>query len=181
MKKRQPDWVFRIFLFLVAALLFSSAAFLVFNLSKTNHSSAATSSPPATPSICVPPSSGEIFRTTFVCADFTVPIGALGPGYYYVKLKDHISQKEVLSFFIHGKNTVNFEIDAGIYDLYFAHGDTWYGSELLFGDDTEYMMAESPIIIDSNNESIQIWTPSIICGENLALGTISISSSEFRQ
>lgn len=179
MKKRQPDLVFRIFLFLVSALLFSSVAFLVFNLSKTNHSSAATSSPPATPSIFVPPSSGEIFRTTFVGADFTVPIGALGPGYYYVKLKDHISQKEVLSFFIHEKNTVNFEIDAGIYDLYFAHGDTWYGSELLFGDDTEYMMAESPIIIDSNNESIQIWSPSIICGENLVIDATPIPQSDF--
>lgn len=179
MKKRQPDWVFRIFLFLVAALLFFSVAFLVFNLSKTNYSSAATSSPPTTPSICVPPSSGEIFRSTFVSADFTVPIGALGPGYYYVKLKDHISQKEVLSFFIHGKNTVNFEIDAGIYDLYFAHGDTWYGSELLFGNDTEYMMAESPITISSNNESIQIWAPSIIYGENLVIDATPIPQSDF--
>lgn len=176
MSSNKPDWPLRICLLFIAIILIASAIFLALNLSKTRP---AASSPPASPSICVPPSSGEIFRTTFVGADFTVPIGALGPGYYYVKLKDHISQKEVLSFFIHGKNTVNFEIDAGIYDLYFAHGDTWYGSELLFGDDTEYMMAESPIIIDSNNESIQIWSPSIICGENLVIDATPIPQSDF--
>ncbi len=179
MEPRKTDYALRIFLFFVAILLISSVIFLVFNLTKTKSAELSASPPPTSPSICIPPSSGEIFHTVFLSPSPTVPVGAIGDGYYYVKLKDHTSQKEVLSFFLHGKNTVNFNVDVGTYDLYFAHGDVWYGEDLLFGDDTEYMMAESPIVISQNNDPIQIWAPSIFQGEDLIISTTPIDAVRF--
>lgn len=176
MSSHKPDWPMRICLFFIAIILIASAVFLALNLSKTRP---AASSPPPSPSVCVPPSSGEIFHTTFSSSGLSVPIGAIGPGYYHVKLKDHTSQQEVLSFFLHGKNTVNFNVNYGTYDLYFAHGDVWFGPDLLFGNDTEYMMAKFPITINANNDSVQIWTPSIILGDDLVIDTTSIHPSEF--
>lgn len=179
MRPHKTDWPLRISLFLLAFLLIFPLITLVFNLSEMKPTISSLSPTPPSPSVCIPPSSGEIFHSSFVSPDLSIPFGAIGPGYYYVKLKDHSSQKEVLSFFIHGKNTVNFNVSSGTYDLYFAHGDVWYGNDLLFGDDTEYMMAKSPISISQNNEPIQIWTPSVIHGENLVIDTTSISPSEF--
>lgn len=179
MSSHKPDWPLRICLFFIAIILISSVIFLALNLSKTKPSVSSASSPPASPSVCDPPSSGEIFHTTFSSSGLSIPIGAIGPGYYYVKLKDHTSQQEVLSFFLHGKNTVNFNVNSGTYDLYFAHGDSWFGPDLLFGNDTEYMMAKFPITINSSSDSVQIWTPAIIHGEDLVIDTTSIHPSEF--
>lgn len=184
MESHKPDWAFRIFLLLVSVLLISSGIFLILNLAKMRSAPLLASPPPvssptASHTICTIPSSGSIFHSTFSSSDPSVPFGAIGAGYYYVKLKDHTSQKEVLSFFLHGKNTVNLNVDTGTYDLYFAHGDVWCGEYLLFGDDTEYRLVESPIIIDQSNDPIYIWAPTAIIGNDVVVDTMPIDVTSF--
>lgn len=191
MESRKPDRALRICWILISVLLISSVIFLVFNLVKMRSSPLLASSPTASPasspiaspttshSICILPSSGAIFHSSFSSSNSSIPIGAIGSGYYYVKLKDHASQKEVLSFFLHGKNAVNLNIIAGTYDLYFAHGDVWYGKYLLFGDDTEYRRVDPPIVIDQSNDPIYIWTPTVILGNDVVVDTTPIDAASF--
>ena len=48
-----------------------------------------------------------------------------------------------ISFYVSGDSTANIEIPIGIYQLYFACGKTWFGSEDLFGDETTYYTTDN--------------------------------------
>lgn len=54
-----------------------------------------------------------------------------------VSLKDS-SGRTLLSFFVRGGDTVTVDVPAEKMYVHFASGTTWYGEEVLFGDDTVY-------------------------------------------
>lgn len=56
-----------------------------------------------------------------------------------VKLKTSAGV-ERLSFFVRAGDTVTIGVPAEYLYVYFASGETWYGRQLLFGDETHYSM-----------------------------------------
>lgn len=56
-----------------------------------------------------------------------------------VKLKD-ASGNEVLSFYVRAYSSVTVGVPGQYLYTYFASGDTWYGEEYLFGEETSYSM-----------------------------------------
>lgn len=62
-----------------------------------------------------------------------------------VKLKD-TSGTTLLSFYVRSGDTVTVDVPAEMMYVHFASGETWYGEEELFGDDTIY--AEDKQLMD---------------------------------
>lgn len=57
----------------------------------------------------------------------------------------HVSgygEGEDLSFFIRAGETVELDVPVGVYRLYYATGDTWYGTEHKFGPRTAYFTSD---------------------------------------
>ena len=59
-----------------------------------------------------------------------------GDYYYYVLLNNASTGKTAVSLFVHPGKTVNIDVPLGDYEMYYALGETWYGTTHLFGPDT---------------------------------------------
>jgi hypothetical protein len=66
---------------------------------------------------------------------------------YYIKLIDLQNHQEALSAFIRSGSTLSVHVPFGVYDLKYAAGHNWYGSEYLFGSLTSYGKLPTLIII----------------------------------
>lgn len=59
--------------------------------------------------------------------------------HYWVKIVNSYNEKdELASFFIRGGETLDVNLPIGSYVVKYAYGDTWYGRDYLFGEDTRY-------------------------------------------
>lgn len=143
-----------------------------------NGISSLSSSLPAEESQPLPqvlPGSGKILDSVFYTYDAPLTIETQGDGYYLVKLKDKYSHRDVCSVFIYGGRSAHIDVDFGCYELYYAHGDTWYGEELLFGPNTRYYKARDSLLFewtfgDPDWVSVDLYSQT---GGNLAVSRIS--------
>ena len=55
----------------------------------------------------------------------------------YIKLKD-LEGVDAFSFFVRAGETVTANVPNGLYYVYFAYGDEWYGTKYVFGPETTY-------------------------------------------
>lgn len=63
--------------------------------------------------------------------------------HYWVKIVNAYNEKEeVVSYFIRGGETLDVNLPMGKYVVKYAYGDTWYGREHLFGENTGYSKAD---------------------------------------
>jgi len=62
---------------------------------------------------------------------------------YFVKLVDAITQRTVMTIFVHGGRAAEVDVPLGSYRMKYAAGRIWYGDKLLFGPDTIYSQAET--------------------------------------
>ncbi len=63
--------------------------------------------------------------------------------HYWVKIVNSYNEKdELASFFIRGGETLDVNLPMGSYVVKYAYGDTWYGRDYLFGEDTGYSKAD---------------------------------------
>lgn len=63
--------------------------------------------------------------------------------HYWVKIVNSYNEKdELASFFIRGGETLDVNLPIGSYVVKYAYGDTWYGRDYLFGEDTGYSKAD---------------------------------------
>ena len=60
----------------------------------------------------------------------------------YIYLKSKTKKSNDMSFTVKKGKEATVGVPADEYDLYWAAGDTWYGSKFLFGPDTEYNKTE---------------------------------------
>ena len=92
------------------------------------------------------PENGQIFyRRSPINYHFAhCRIKAPESGHYYVKLKDHETGLDVVSFFVRSDHTANIEIPSGTFDVFFAAGEIWYGEDKLFGEETVYFKVDGP-------------------------------------
>lgn len=105
------------------------------NNSSNNESS--TTKPQLTP--ITEPRSGTILSGSTFYNGSELTIRASGGHSCVVKLKT-ASGVTRLSFYVRAGDTVTVNVPSEYLYVYFATGDTWYGSNHLFGDETSYSM-----------------------------------------
>jgi hypothetical protein len=66
-----------------------------------------------------------------------------GDDYYYIMLRDHETREHAMSIFVHPGETVETFVPLGRYEMIYATGKVWYGTEHLFGSHTEHHRALS--------------------------------------
>lgn len=126
-----------------------------------------------------PPTTGTIFsdRTIKGTAPFTVETE--GKRNYYVKLKDHFTNEDVFGVFIRGGETAEIKIPLGTYDLYYATGYKWYGSDILFWTGTQYYKAEETFEFYEDSGYVNGWTVELYLQNNGNMETYPIDPDEF--
>jgi hypothetical protein len=85
------------------------------------------------------PQSGAILSGTAVYDGSEITITASGGESCVVKLKTRFGT-ERMSFYVRAGDTVTVGVPAEYLYVYFASGDTWYGTTYLFGEKTNYSM-----------------------------------------
>ena len=105
--------------------------------STTPNNKPSNSKPQLTPA--TEPRSGAILTGKEYYDGSEITIRASGGDSYVVKLKT-ASGITRLSFYVRAGDTVTVGVPSEYLYVYFASGDTWYGEEHLFGEDTSYSM-----------------------------------------
>ena len=85
------------------------------------------------------PKSGAILTGSSYYNESEITIRASGGNSCVVKLKNNKGVTR-LSFYVRAGDTVTVNVPREYLYVYFASGDTWYGPEHLFGDETSYSM-----------------------------------------
>ncbi len=83
------------------------------------------------------PQSGEFLLGAEYSDGSKLTVTASSDSSYLVKLKTS-SGDDFLSFYVRAGERVTVGVPADYFYVYFASGSTWYGEELLFGEDTYY-------------------------------------------
>lgn len=85
------------------------------------------------------PNNGQVFigSGTYRPSELTINCLLTGSDSYYIKLKNQKGQS-VFSFFVQAGKTATVSVPAGYYQVFFASGADWYGTEYLFGENTYY-------------------------------------------
>lgn len=83
-----------------------------------------------------------------------------------------------ISFFVKPNQTAEVDVPIGVYKLYYASGETWYGEKLKFGPDTIYSSSEELLEFYSDDQyyngvDLELWKQS---GGNFSTHTVDESS-----
>jgi len=122
---------------------------------------------------------GEIYNTPTSECLAPLSIKASRGKSYYVVL-DHIkSPTDDMSFMIKPNSTAEVTVPLGEYEIYYACGDTWYGTEHHFGSETSYNKCEGTFEFYFDGEYYQGWSLELIEQYNGNMDTDVIPASEF--
>ena len=77
---------------------------------------------------------------------------------YLVKLTDAGSGALVLTVFVRGGETVNVDVPLGTFIVKYASGDSWYGYDHLFGENTAYSKASTDFTFDQSGSEVNGYT-----------------------
>lgn len=84
------------------------------------------------------PSNGERFLLPSSTCVSPLSIKAADYDDCYFVLSDHNTGSAIMSFYVHAGSTIKLDVPVGTFDIYYASGDSWYGTDLLFGSDAHY-------------------------------------------
>lgn len=71
-------------------------------------------------------------------------------GDYYFALVPAANTESIMNFYVRSRSSLEIMIPPGEYEIYFASGETWNGTELLFGPDTVYRKANGTFTFTEN-------------------------------
>lgn len=114
------------------------------------------------------PYSGAILSGSEIYDESEITIRASGGESCVVKLKNRYGT-ERLRFYVRAGDVVTIGVPAEYLYVYFASGDTWYGEDLLFGEDTSYQMVKD---IEDFTEYTWEYTLYPVSNGNLSLSHI---------
>ena len=83
------------------------------------------------------------------------------------------------SFYVEAGDTVEVDVPIGIYKLYYATGDTYYGKELLFGANTQYYSSDELLEFYASSQYYEGVTLTLYSVYNGNYDTDPINASEF--
>jgi hypothetical protein len=98
---------------------------------------------------------------------------------YYIKLINLRNNQETLTAFIRSGSTLSAPVPFGVYELKYAAGHNWYGSEYLFGASTSYAKLPNFIIFTEKDSKVSGLTIELIPSRYGRLTTEIISEFDF--
>ena len=120
------------------------------------------------------PKSGTILSGTEYYNGSEITVTASSGESCVVKLKTS-SDVEVLSFYVRAGETVTVGVPNKYLYVYFASGDTWYGNDDLFGNNTHYSKVQQ-----IKNFVDYAWKYELQKSSNGNLDTVNIDANEFK-
>ncbi len=84
-----------------------------------------------------------------------------------------------MSFYVRGGQEFETKAPLGIYELRYASGETWYGTQHLFGPDTIYSKADSTFNFTATGTGYNGYTVELILQTSGNLRTSRMSPGEF--
>lgn len=96
-------------------------------------------------------------------------------GGYFVKLQKASTGRSVMSFYIHGGQTLQEMVPEGSFTLKYAAGNRWCGDDDLFGPDTTIQRADRIFDFDESHS----YTVELIKQPGGNLKTLTINRKEF--
>lgn len=85
----------------------------------------------------------------------TIKTASSGSSHYYIKLANWYSKRSVvLCVFVRAGQSASVSVPRGVYEIRYAAGGKWYGTEHLFGPNTAYAKADESFEFKDNTH----WT-----------------------
>jgi len=104
---------------------------------------------------------------------------ASGNSHFYLKLVDNATGKAVMAIFTSSSSRVDVDVPLGNYIIKYACGDSWYGEERLFGDETTYYVADEVFKFYQTDEGVSGYTITLYQVPDGNLQTKEIEASDF--
>jgi len=98
---------------------------------------------------------------------------------YFVKLKDYVSKKTIMTIFIKGGDSIETKVPLGTYEIVYASGINWHDDEKLFGKNTTYTKANQLFTFRENDNGINGYTLKLYSVSNGNLQTKKLNKNEF--
>lgn len=98
---------------------------------------------------------------------------------YFVKFSDALTDSNVLGIFVEGGRPVSTTVPTGRYIVKYATGNTWWGYEDYFGEDTAYSKANTVFDFSLNEHGIAGYSITLYKVKNGNLRTSHIKRKEF--
>ena len=113
------------------------------------------------------PATGTVWVFTDRPREVPFRMPALRHQNVYAKLTDAESGKDVLSCFVRSDETAEVLVPLGTFRLRYAHGSHWFGTNLLFGPETDYRQTEEPLVfaVDPDDPD-RVLVPEMKIGED---------------
>lgn len=162
---RKRNFVFILFisLFLAATLLISLYAFITAlpdsqSGKLTQQSTASTTHPVESVERLATPANGKIIFNPI--KEGVAPLSVETTVYdnCYLILTEHNSTKIIMSFFVRANSTAEVLVPLGNYDIYYAVGESWYGTTHLFGDSTYRAKFDESFLFEKDSYGYSGWT-----------------------
>jgi hypothetical protein len=99
--------------------------------------------------------------------------------HYYIKLISLHTRQEILSAFIRSGSVLSVPLPFGVYELKYAAGRNWYGSEYLFGTSANYAKLPNIIIFTKHGRPSDAIAVELIPSQYGKLTTEIISEYDF--
>jgi len=98
---------------------------------------------------------------------------------YYLKIINSNSGQTALTAYLIGGRPFEVKMPLGTYELKYAAGDNWYGSEKYFGPKTSFSKTNELFYFTSNGYSYSGYTVELILQAHGNLRTMNINESDF--
>lgn len=126
-----------------------------------------------------PPANGAILKYPTAKREAPLTIHTSGDGYYFFTLVKAGSNERYMNFFAHAGETVDIDVPIGVYNIYYAKGDTWYGLNDLFGEDTKYYRLDDLFVFSDDDGDYNGWELTLTPVVDGNLDTESVSPDDF--
>ena len=97
----------------------------------------------------------------------------------FVYFKNNYNSSNDFAFYVSAASSATVNTPPGVYTLFYACGDTWYGQKYLFGNDTSFYKSPEDIILTEDSTSYDILELTLypVVGGNMS--TVTIDESDF--
>lgn len=101
-----------------------------------------------------PPQSGLVRSYSYNDHIAPLSISASTDSHHFVKLLDSISGHTVVTIFVQRGSTTEVDVPLGRFYLRYASGTRWYGTDHLFGKETDYFAAHEPLEFSQDHDGV---------------------------
>lgn len=127
------------------------------------------------------PSNGWVAYSTYRYGERIAPLTINASSLtsdFYIKLRRPDTKAEVVSFYIHGNTQKTVYVPLGSFEILYASGSDWYGTDL-FGPETSYCLFDELFDFYKEDDYINGWTITLEKQYNGNLDSNQISADEF--